>query len=346
MNKALLFLPLLILTGCQTTFDKVGYVRKDKLEEQIEFIKAENAKALANKEVEIKSSLKEVIEGKNAQIQKASNSLYGASLTRPYFKDEPRPLLIIFNRVDEAKSALGVGPTLEAMHLEQERLIKELDETLTSIEELKTTHAAEIKKNEQLVIETQSHLLRVTELEKEKERIKQDGLDKLLNKQEELNKLNDQLLAKEKLNAEYKKYIEKNKRDMMIALGACSLIGLIVAIYIPLFRKKAGYFAAITGGAAICIPFIQQSHINIGLGLGVLYIAYLVIKDQLVSHKTNENLINAVQEIKDLKPNLYKDEIKPLLDEWNKKYLSDGTKVDDKAVVKHIDEILRDYEKK
>ena len=79
---------------------------------------------------------------------------------------------------------------------------------------------------------------------------------------------------------------------------------------------------------------------------GAAYVAFLLIRKHSISHKTNENLINAVQEIKDLKPNLYKDEIKPLLDEWNKKYLSDGTKIDDKAVVKYIDEILRDYEKK
>lgn len=347
MNKLpLILLPIILLfSGCQTTLDKVGYVKKDKLIQQIEQVKAENLKTLDAKEREIKTALGEVIKGKDAQIQSASNSLHGATLTRPYFKEESRPLMIVFNRVDEAKSALGVGPTLEAMRIEQDRLIRELDETLTSIEQLKSNHEAVIKKNTELVIETESHLARVTELEQEKERIRQEGIDKLLAKQNEMNELNDKLLAQEKINSEDKKYIEKNKRDMMIALGLASLVGLAIAIYVPLFRKKAGYFAAITGGAAVCIPFIQQSHINIGLGLGLLYVAYLVIKDNLISHKTNENLVNFVQDVKDDKPEVYK-EIKPLLTEWNTKYDGAGNKIEDTKVVNHIEEILHDYERK
>lgn len=346
MNKVILIFSLLFLTGCQTTFDKVGYVKKDKLIEQIEQVKADNLKALAEKEREIKNALESVIEGKNAQLQSAANSVWAADNAFRFYKAPERLDIIINNRVTEALAALGLGPTLEAVQLENTRLTKELDEKLTSLEDLRNTNEEIKKENTELVIETESQLARVAELEKEKEKIKQDGIDKLLLKQDELNRLNDKIINAEKQSSEDKKYIEKNKRLIMGTLGLLSIAALFIAIYIPVYRKESGYFAAITGGVAIAIPFLQSWHVNIALLIGLAYIAYLIIRKQVISHKTNENLVNFVQDVKESKPDLYKNELKPLLGEWNTKYLKDGSKVEDKKITEHIEEILKDYERK
>jgi hypothetical protein len=64
-----------------------------------------------------------------------------------------------------------------------------------------------------------------------------------------------------------------------------------------------------------------------------------------VSLKTNENLINAIQTIKENKPDLYKKELKPELLEWNTKYKG-SEKIEDEQVSKNIESILKEYERK
>jgi hypothetical protein len=323
----------------------VGYVKKDVIQEEINKIQANNKIALDKKEIEIKESLNNVILNKNNQLQSAANSVWAADNAFKFYKIPTRLDIIVNNRVKEALASLGLGPTLEAVNQENIRLTRELDEKVTSLDDLKKTNDKIIKKNAELVAASKEKEELVKKIEAEKSEIERAGNEKLFNKQQELNNINDKLIDKEKSNAEDKKYIESNKKLIMTTLGICSLAGLLVAIYLPLFRKESGYFSAITGAIALAIPFIQPLHINIILLCGLAYVAYLIIIRHTVSNKTNENLINALQDIKDDKPDLY-NELKPVLSEWNTKYQKDGTKVDDLSVIKHIDEILKDYQRK
>lgn len=342
----MILLSFVLLTGgCQSFFNKAGYIKKDIVQEEINKIQANNKIALEKKEIEIKESLNNVILNKNNQLQSAANSVWAADNAFKFYQTPARLDIIINNRVKEALASLGLGPTLEAVNQENIRLTRELDEKLTSLDDLKKTNEEIVRENNKLVAATKEKEELVKKIEAEKLEIERMGNEKLFNKQQELNDLNNKLIDKEKSNAEDKKYIESNKRLIMTALGVCSLVGLLVGIYFPLFRKESGYFAAITGGIALGIPFIQPLHINIILLCGLAYVAFLVIKKHNISYKTNENLVNALQDVKDDKPEIY-NELKPVLSEWNKRYQKNGKKVDDSSVIKHIDEILKDYERK
>jgi hypothetical protein len=332
-------------SGCSTIAERAGYIEKAKLEQTIAQLTQEREVALNNKESEIKAELNRVISSKDSQLQSASNSLYATSLVKPYFKDETRPLVILFNRIDEAKAALGVGPTIEAMRAEQERLVRELDETLTSMEELKGAHDAKVKENESLVAQTLEKEAAVKRLEEEKEVIERAANEEIQKIQGELNDKNNELIAKERENSKITQYIEANKRLIMSVCGLVALGSLAGAIFSPLFKKELGIFAGVTGAIAISVPFVQPLHIGIVFALVLIYVFVKIERKGAVSLKTNENLINAIQSIKENKPDLYDAEIKPELTEWNKTYRGDE-KIEDKVVTKHIDDILRDYERK
>ena len=335
----------LLTGGCQSFLDKAGYVKRDAVQEEINKIQAINKIALEKKEAEIKGSINDVILNKDNQLQSAANSVWAADNAFKFYQSPARLDIIINNRIKEALASLGLGPTLEAVNQENIRLTRELDEKLTSLEDLKKTNEEIIKKNAELVAATKEKEELVKKIEAEKIEMQRAGNERLFDKQQELNTLNNKLIDQEKANAQDKKYIESNKRLIIITLGICSIIGLFVAIYLPVFRKESGYFAAITGGIALGVPFIQPLHINIILLCGLAYVAFLIIKKHNTSHKTNENLVNALQDVKDDKPELY-NQLKPILSEWNTKYSKNGKKVEDPTVIKHIEQILKDYERK
>ena len=138
----------------------------------------------------------------------------------------------------------------------------------------------------------------------------------------------------------------------MVACGAISLIALIAAIFLPVMKKEAGILSAITGGIALLVPFLEPIHLNIIYGLGLAYLAFVIVRKQLKSNKEDElktkinnNLINAIQDIKETKPDIFK-EIAPVIAERNTVYTDGNNKVQDQAVVEHIDAVLRDYERK
>jgi CHASE3 domain sensor protein len=242
-------------------------------------------------------------------------------------------------------SALGVSPTLEAIKEENDRLAKELDEKLTSIEQLKQDHVLKIKENESLSLKTKEKEMEVKRLQEEKnaiERAKNDDIQKI---QDKLNEKNNLIIEKEKENSKTKQYIEANKRLIMSICGLISLGALAGAIFSPLFKKEFGILSVITGGVAVAIPFIEPLHVGIVALLVLMYVFYKMERKSAISLKTNENLVNAIQDIKDKAPSLYKKRIKPTISEWNKKYKGEE-KVDDEGVKSNIDLILKDYERK
>lgn len=342
----LVLLTALFLTGCVSSLDRLGYIPKSNLEKEISVLRASNIEAVKNKEAELKSALGEVIAGKDNQISRAADSLYGATLVKPYFEEESRPLLIIYARVEEAKAALGVGPTLRGMQEEQARLIKELDETLTSLEQLKQTSEAKIKENEELVAVTKQFEDKVARLEQEKIVIEREGLEKLISKQDELNAANNVIIEKEKENAESRKYIEANKLRISIAAGLIAVACVAGAFFSPIFKDKLALGAGLFGAISIGVIFIEPWHVILFFSVSFLVVGAWFLRKHFISNKTNENLINAIQSIKDKSGDLYEKHIKPELSEWNTKYLKSGEKIEDEAVVKHVDEILRDYERK
>lgn len=343
--RKVLFASILVflLTGCNYVATKSGYQKVEVAKEQVEKIKTEAATVLSQKENEIKSQYATIVTNQTRQLQSAANSLYGAGLIRPYFPEETRPLIMVYNRVDEAKAAIGLAPTAEAMKIEQERLLAELDETKTTLEQLKKTHEEKVKENEVLVKATKLSKEQLAALEKEKERVRAEYDEKIKAEQGQVIKLQEGLMDASEENKRKQEYIEKNKRLAMSVLGVLSIASLIVGVYLPLFKKQAFTISAITGAGAILIIFLQPVHFAVIFTLGILIgLGFLFRKVGIVS-QSSANAFNAIQEFKENEPEKY-ESLRPILEEYNKRYVG-NEKVEDKAVTSYIKEVLKDYEK-
>jgi membrane protein implicated in regulation of membrane protease activity len=342
----LILFTALFLTGCVSSLDRLGYIPKGNLEKEISELRVANENDLRVKQAELKTALERVISGKNEQIQRGANAAYSANYAFKFYEKPARLDIIINTRVQEFMAAMGVPPTLEAIKEENDRLARELDETLTSIEELRATSEAKIKENEQLVSATQAFERKVAQLEEEKIKIEREGLEKLIVKQEELNDANNIIIAKEKENAESRKYIEANKLRISIASGLLAVACVAGAFFSPIFKDKLALGAGLFGAISVGIIFLEPWHVSLAFALIFIVGLTWFLRKHFISHKTNENLINAIQSIKDKGGNIYETHIKPELSEWNTKYLKSGDKIKDKTVTGHIDEILKDYERK
>jgi len=339
----IVILGALLLTGCSHIANRAGYQKVEVARAEIERIKIEGTQAVAAKEAEIKQGLSQVINNQGAQIQSAANSLWGAKLTRPLYEEENRVTLITFNRIDEAMAALGVSPTLEAMRAEQERLVKELDEKQTSLAELQRVHGEVVKEKEGLVTETALSKEQVILLEAEKIKIQKEYDDKIISAQGELSQLQDKLLDAEGIAKARHEAIEKNKRLAMSVLGVLSVAALFIGLYLPLFKKQAFTFSAITGAGAILIIFMQPLHFTIIFTIAIILGLYFLFRKVGIISQSSANAFNAIQEFKETQPEKYK-ALKPILEEYNKKYVKDD-KVEDKEATGYIKEVLRHYEK-
>lgn len=343
---AIIILLSVFFAGCASSLDRFGYIPKTNLEKEISALRVSTQEDLKKKELELRAALGGVIEKKDAQIASASDSLYGATLVRPYFKEDSRPLVIVYSRIEEAKAALGVGPTLKGMQEEQARLLRELDETLTSLAQLKATSEAKTKENGALVEATKQFEAKVVQLEQEKIKSEREGLEKIVSKQDELNAANNVIIGKEKENAESRKYIEANKLRISISCGFLAVACVAGAFFSPIFKDKLALGAGLFGVISISVIFLEPWHVALAFGLILVAAGAWILRKTSVGQKTNENLINAIQSIKEKSGDLYEKHIKPELVEWNTKYLKTGEKVKDEAVAKNIESILIDYEHK
>lgn len=348
MAKLMIISIFFLLTGCSSIWLGKSYISKQRIELDIARLRSEQLTSLSLQENKIKNELGSIISGKVAQMQKVANSLYSADIAFGFYKESTRLDNIIHNRVLESSAAIGLAPTLEAIKEENTRLKVELDENLTSIEQLRATHEAKLKENSELVAATKLHEIKVAELEKEKIEIKDKFTEQINARQEELNGVNNKLLAKEKENGESKKYIEANKRLLMSAAGILAVAALAGCIFSPVFKAELGYFAGIMGAVTIAIPFIQPLHIIIGLVIVIIYVIFKIERKSAISLKTNNNLINTIDEVRTHEPEVYEKSIKTRLKDWNSKYKKikgQIIKVKDEAVEKYIEGKLIEKEK-
>lgn len=310
--------------------------------------------------MELTQKINEVTTVKDLYISKilenfsyTSDWLYGARLGVELVPNKDRLWTIVDYRLNTAAS-YAPPPSREALENMAKTLREELDTAKTSNEELSLKYKQEIDKANVAVLEEKKRADEVAAKQKELGELKEKHSNELVAAQNKA--ITEQNLAisevEQRKDNEARAAIEKNKRLIMITCGSLSLIGLAAAIWLPVFKREAAWFAGITGGVALLVPFLQPIHLNIIFGLGILYVLFLAVrkhlnseKDKELAQRTNNNLINFVQDVKETKPETY-EEIKPLLEERNTKYVNGNEKVEDTEVVNHIDGVLRDYERK
>jgi len=89
------------------------------------------------------------------------------------------------------------------------------------------------------------------------------GLIKLGEKQDELNAANNVIIAKEKENAESRKYIEANKLRISIASGFLAVACVAGAFFSPIFKDKLALGAALFGAISVGVCFLEPWHVGL-----------------------------------------------------------------------------------
>jgi hypothetical protein len=342
--KTVIFTFLIVINLGFTSCTTIPYERKSKVEEKLERLKLEQSQVIAKEIDRVSNQKDEVISAQENQMQVATNSLYGADLAFEYYIDPTRLDIIVNNRVKEAQTALGLKPTYDAIVRETERLRNELDETKTSMEQLRRNHQQAIEENKKIADEKIKQQQLVIQMQNELEKTRREFDARINEKQDELNALNNKIIALERKRADETASRERLLKKLMMICGALALLCLIGAIYSPVEKRTLGLLAMILGGITVAIPFIQPWMILTAGGIILAAIVAKILYGLNISKKANTSLVNAIQDTREKEPDVYQRTIKPSLKEWNTKYIkkSNGefVKETDNDIEKHISEIL------
>ena len=343
---ALIMVPL--LTSCstiQTMIEKstraglVSLENKQKEMEQRYSVEKENA---VNEVIVSKDA---VIKKQEDQLQSAANSLYGADLAYKAYSNPARLDIIINNRVTEASSVIKKSPTYEAMKEENLRLVKEMDETKTTLAQLQSEHEKVKKEKENIAKEKEDAVVKSNQASKDLENInkKHDAEAKAL--AEEIGNKKNEIIAQQDKQKEKDKELAHIKTKISTICGIISLLCLAGAVYSPVFKSKFALMAGIVGLCSIGIWFVEPWMVAVGFGVILIGILGFFAWEYHVADKTADNLVNHIQDIKENPdiPDDVKSIIKQSLKEWNSKYTGSKISKADDAVEKYIESKLKDY---
>ena len=343
----LLFALLMASLGCENLALRAGYKKLDVANKELAALKVTQAEEMKTKVAEISVAKDVVIQSQAKALQFVADKLFIVDVAFNYYDPALLKGLDIFinTKVKEASSVLPTGPTTSAIIEENAKLRKALVDTKESIAQLKEENrvATEVGKKykDDLVIATNDLAKKGDEL-KDLE-VKQKTV--IGEKLEKINELTSKVAIGERERANTAQSKEKRDRWMMSVTGIAFLICLGLAIYSPVYKGKFGLAAGVLGLVTLAIPFIEWWMI-LGAFVIIGVAVYFAMREHHIATRTNESLVNAVQDKKDDDPEKYKAEIKPLLEEWKTIYTKTGEKVQDKAVTDYIEKILQKYGRK
>lgn len=341
---------VILLSGC-SSFNrlalKAGYQQISEARQQISQLESKHAAELSDARAKVDSKMSELLAQIDAQNQAVGNALYGADMTFQTLPSPTRPELIINNFVNEGWAAIGRKmPDYPTMVKINERIKRELDETRTSMEELKKSHDEAMKSNAKLSDDTREKQAQLEKAQADIKSLNASHLAEINKKLAELSAAQDKVVALEQERADNKEAVERTKFKMISVVGVLALLCVAGAIWSPVYKSKFAIGAAVFGFIAIGINFIQPIHLVIGGGLILaLLIGYAVLEHNK-ERRAAGNVYAAIQSIKENSKEAYDQYVKPQLTEWNTKYLSDGSKVPDKAAQDLIDKRLMEKELK
>lgn len=345
--SCLLLVAILFSSGCalvsgyrDAAILKAGYQRKAVAESVIEQVKHEYADKLTANQRQIELAQETFTKGLTGEIQAAANSLYAAHLAAILNAHPDRTHLVVDNKVVEAQTALKVPPTIEAMAAANIEIKRLLDETLTSLDQLKAEHEKDLGEAKQVAD-------RATKAETDLAAAKQAKLDieaakatALAAKQADLDKANNEVIAGEHARGDDAKARQAMLTKMSMGAGLLAALCLAGAIWSPVFKTQFGLAAAVLGVAAVGIWYLTPVVVLCIVGGGVLAVAGWAAFSHNKEHAAATDTYRAIQRVKENAPEAYAAAVKPELDEAATKYVTkDGvvTKVPDPARVAFID---------
>ena len=343
----MLTLLLTMMAGCNTIEGLLykNYTKKADIEKQIKSLEDKHKEEVSAKVKDVQDKLEKTITSQDNQLQEGANKLYGANEAFKYYQTPQRLDLIINNRVTEAQAALGKAPTYKAIQEENQRLKDELDEKKTSLEQLRAKHNQVLAENAKLSDETAKAKKEVEDAKAQWLAIEQKYIGDAAGLQAKLNAANNKIIEMENERSNNKEAIERMKTKLMIGCGIAAALCVIGAVYSPIGKGSLAMCAAVFGGAAAAIPFIEGWMILIAVLVIAAIITIVFLYKHHIADKTTDNLINHIQDIKE-NPNI-PDDVKKLLkdnlSQWNSKYVGDKITQADTAVENYIKTKLKDY---
>lgn len=367
MNKrlhTLIILSILLITGCtqiDTGFNKLGYQKIDEANRKIASIQDETSSRISDIQKQNDIETRKFIDALNTQMQGAADELFAANYAFTLNLNPDRNSIVVNYHVRGAAEYLKIPPSVEAVNKHLQDVSKELDETKTTLKDLNTKYLEQVAKADQITKIKDDITDKKLKLEQAKQEIERDRDEKVRLLQSQKDADTQKILDSQQQALNDSKDREKLIRKLTIGAGILSVIFLIIAVYIPAFRKESAIVAGIMGGVAIALPFIEPWMVV--TALSIIFFGLLIwvgIKHILASKnaqkivnvesKVSKNLVNVIQDIKDKNKDVFDAHIKPVLEEWNTIVTKnkDGSisKTKDIEVENIIDEKLISYDRK
>jgi len=344
---------MLTMAGCTTLKKKIEdlVVDKNARKQEIDNLTKDYENKLRKTEIEISTAKDEVIASKDFLIRQAGNSFYAADATFKTIKTPIRTDLIINNFVNEGWSVLGrPTPDYNTLIKINERIKNELDEKTTSLEQLQANHRKALDENQKLLDDANAKKAALEKAETEKKSLTDKFNKNLLEKQNELIATQQKIEELVNLRYEDAEALRNMKLKFSMILGALALISIAGAVYSPVFKMQLATFGALCGLVSYGIWMIQPWHIGLAASILVVGLVIWALIKYRKEERVADALVLATQDIKENASDIWKDKVKPVIEERLKKYKrnSDGkiVAIKDPAIEQYIDKKLSEWDAK
>lgn len=303
-----------------------GYTiaKREAIEKQIVVARAEVETKMASLKEQEEKLLREVIAKHVAREQAAADYLFKGSVVYSSLKltDISRPTMVMGQSIQQTASQLPAA-TPEAQAIAFKALQSELDEVKTSTEALKLQYETELGKARQegeIKAKTLVELkTKVEQVEKERTEVLTKARTVERDLQAEKDKIQDKEIAVARQSEADAKRSERIKMwligILLVAAAACGVGAAFLPI--PQIKSKLIVGAAVCGGAAIALPFIEPWMVMVAVVGLMLLVAAWAIKNYKEEHTDALDTYRAINEIKQKKPEVFKETIAPTLKEWH-----------------------------
>lgn len=346
MKSFLAILCLVLLSGCSTISGwrdaaalKAGYTSKARAESLLGQVKKEADAKLAAKDRDIADKQAEWARQVDVTQLFVAGRLYRIDLTYQLTPHPDRSHTIMDNNANEARAVLPPPPVQDMIEANVE-IKRQLDETKTSLEQLKTEHEATLKQAAMVRAQAEKAETELAAAKIARTELQLANDKAVAAKQVALDKVNDSVITAERARGDDATARHALMTKLSMGAGLLAALCLAGAIWSPVFKTQFGLASVTLGVAAVGIWYLTPLVVLSIVGTGVLGVAAWAALNHNTSTKTTAALVNAVQDVKEKAPEVYAASVKPALEDWTTKYTKvDGqtVAVPDKAVTKTID---------
>ncbi len=319
LYRTLATLMLCLFAGC-STFDYT-IAKRSSIDAKIAAARTETEgrlKALNDQQV---SLLKQVATEHEAREQAAADYLFKGFATYGTLKTPTRPEMVMGQSINQTSAQLPAA-TPAAQAAAFKALQTELDETKVSTEQLKAQYEVELGKARAEGDAKAKALADTTAKLQQVDAQRVEVLTKANQTERALQSKKDEAraaeLASKQKQLDDAKHNEKVKMWLMgILLAAAAACGIGAAFLpIPALKTKLIVGAAVCGGAALAIPFIEPWMVMVAIVVCILAVAAWAINDYRHEHADATDTYRALNEVKQKATAEFKAVVAPILSEW------------------------------